>query len=108
MVGVSIFVVVRMHTPISSEWAAKSTLEDLQRHLKVDLDKGYMSSDEAASRRKLVGTNEFVECDEEPMWQKYLGQFKDPMILLLLASAVISILMRQYDDALSITVVRFH
>lgn len=33
-------------------------------------------------------------------------QFKDPLILLLLASAVISILMHQFDDAISITVVR--
>uniref|UniRef100_A0A665U702 Calcium-transporting ATPase n=1 Tax=Echeneis naucrates TaxID=173247 RepID=A0A665U702_ECHNA len=31
-------------------------------------------------------------------------QFKDPLILLLLASAVISILMHQFDDAISITV----
>ncbi|KAM9723784.1 LOW QUALITY PROTEIN: calcium-transporting ATPase type 2C member 1, partial [Menidia menidia] len=31
-------------------------------------------------------------------------QFKDPLILLLLASAVISVLMRQFDDACSITV----
>uniref|UniRef100_A0A672MG10 Calcium-transporting ATPase n=1 Tax=Sinocyclocheilus grahami TaxID=75366 RepID=A0A672MG10_SINGR len=31
-------------------------------------------------------------------------QFKDPLILLLLASAVISVLMRQFDDAVSITV----
>lgn len=33
-------------------------------------------------------------------------QFKDPLILLLLASAVISVLMHQFDDAISITVVR--
>uniref|UniRef100_A0A4W4FFB8 Calcium-transporting ATPase n=1 Tax=Electrophorus electricus TaxID=8005 RepID=A0A4W4FFB8_ELEEL len=33
-------------------------------------------------------------------------QFKDPLIMLLLASAVISVLMRQFDDAVSITVVR--
>uniref|UniRef100_A0A671X3V4 Calcium-transporting ATPase n=1 Tax=Sparus aurata TaxID=8175 RepID=A0A671X3V4_SPAAU len=32
--------------------------------------------------------------------------FKDPLILLLLASAVISVLMHQFDDAISITVVR--
>uniref|UniRef100_A0A3Q0T3G4 Calcium-transporting ATPase n=1 Tax=Amphilophus citrinellus TaxID=61819 RepID=A0A3Q0T3G4_AMPCI len=31
-------------------------------------------------------------------------QFKDPLILLLLASAVISVIMHQFDDAISITV----
>ena len=32
-------------------------------------------------------------------------QFKDPLILLLLASALVSVCMRQFDDAVSITVV---
>lgn len=32
-----------------------------------------------------------------------LLQFKSPLILLLLASAAISLLMRQFDDAVSIT-----
>ena len=32
-------------------------------------------------------------------------QFKDPLILLLLASALVSVVMRQVDDAVSITVV---
>lgn len=33
---------------------------------------------------------------------KYLEQFKDPLILLLLGSAVLSVLIKQYDDAVSI------
>ncbi len=32
-------------------------------------------------------------------------QFKNPLIMLLLASALVSVLMGQYDDAISITVV---
>ena len=34
-------------------------------------------------------------------------QFKNPLILLLLASACVSVFMRQFDDAISITVVSF-
>ena len=34
---------------------------------------------------------------------KFCGQFKDPLIGLLLASALISVVLRQYDDAVSIT-----
>ena len=34
-------------------------------------------------------------------------QFKEPMILLLLASALVSVIMHQYDDALSIFFVSF-
>ncbi|KAI4472066.1 calcium-transporting atpase [Holotrichia oblita] len=48
--------------------------------------------------------NEFSVKDEDPPWKKYLEQFKNPLILLLLASALVSIFMKQFDDAISITV----
>jgi len=35
----------------------------------------------------------------------YTFQFKNPLILLLLASAFVSVCMKQFDDAVSITVV---
>lgn len=35
----------------------------------------------------------------------FLLQFKNPLILLLLGSAFVSVCMRQFDDAVSITVV---
>jgi len=34
-----------------------------------------------------------------------LFQFRNPLIMLLLASALVSVAMRQFDDAVSITVV---
>ena len=39
---------------------------------------------------------------KDPLYSKYLEQFKDPLILLLLGSAVLSVLIKQYDDAVSI------
>ncbi|XP_074226438.1 calcium-transporting ATPase type 2C member 2 isoform X5 [Camelus bactrianus] len=36
------------------------------------------------------------------MWKKYLDQFKNPLILLLLASALVSVLTKEYEDAVSI------
>ena len=33
---------------------------------------------------------------------RFIGQFKDPLIALLLASAVLSVLVGQYEDAMSI------
>lgn len=42
------------------------------------------------------------------VWLNYSSvsfQFKNPLIMLLLASAVISVVMHQFDDAVSITVV---
>ncbi|KAG6452695.1 hypothetical protein O3G_MSEX007751 [Manduca sexta] len=51
-----------------------------------------------------VGPNEFQVKEEDPLWKKYIEQFQNPLILLLLGSAVVSVCMRQFDDAISITV----
>jgi Ca2+-transporting ATPase len=50
------------------------------------------------------GANEFsVKAPDSP-YQKFLEQFKEPLILLLLGSAVVSGLMGEWDDAISIAV----
>ncbi|PNI45761.1 ATP2C2 isoform 5, partial [Pan troglodytes] len=36
------------------------------------------------------------------VWKKYLDQFKNPLILLLLGSALVSVLTKEYEDAVSI------
>ena len=41
--------------------------------------------------------------EPDPVWKKYLDQFNQVLIYLLLGSALISVLMGQYDDAASIT-----
>lgn len=52
----------------------------------------------------MFGANEFEVKSEDPLWRKYLEQFQNPLILLLLGSAFVSICMKQFDDAVSITV----
>ncbi|WKX91337.1 hypothetical protein Q1695_009853 [Nippostrongylus brasiliensis] len=71
--------------------------------LRSDATSG-ISSAEATLRRQYHGYNEFEVSEQEPLWKKYSEQFRNPLILLLLASAVVSLLMRQFDDAVSITV----
>uniref|UniRef100_A0A6U0ZXV7 Cation-transporting P-type ATPase N-terminal domain-containing protein n=1 Tax=Rhizochromulina marina TaxID=1034831 RepID=A0A6U0ZXV7_9STRA len=61
-----------------------------------------LSLSEAAEREEVYGGNELEEEEDEPMYMKFLGQFKDPLIGLLLISAVVSLLLKQYDDAISI------
>ncbi|VTJ51302.1 Hypothetical predicted protein [Marmota monax] len=69
----------------------------------VDLDNGL--SEFAVTQRRLVhGWNEFVADNAEPAWKKYLDQFKNPLILLLLGSALVSVLTKEYEDAVSIAV----
>lgn len=50
------------------------------------------------------GKNEIEDEEEESLLRQYFEKFLDPMVLLLLCSACISLLMRQWDDAISIVV----
>ncbi|XP_072947755.1 calcium-transporting ATPase type 2C member 1 [Epargyreus clarus] len=77
--------------------------EEVSERLEVDVRRG-LSWREANDRMNFVGPNEFQVKEQEPLWKKYIEQFQNPLILLLLGSAVVSVCMRQYDDAISITV----
>lgn len=88
---------------LTSRKASELPVNEVVCVLQADLQVGLVE-EEVNRRRAYHGWNEFDISEEEPLWRKYISQFKDPLILLLLASAVISILMRQFDDAISITV----
>ncbi|PGH19038.1 hypothetical protein AJ79_00072 [Helicocarpus griseus UAMH5409] len=62
-----------------------------------------LSPPDADARLLRDGPNELPSEDPEPLWLRFLKQFKEPLILLLLASAAISFFMSNYDDAISIT-----
>ncbi|EPY81790.1 calcium-transporting ATPase type 2C member 2 [Camelus ferus] len=81
--------------------ASKCHREDLAKAFYVDLQNG-LSEFSVTQRRLVHGWNEFVADNTEPMWKKYLDQFKNPLILLLLASALVSVLTKEYEDAVSI------
>ncbi|XP_061650566.1 calcium-transporting ATPase type 2C member 1 [Phyllopteryx taeniolatus] len=88
---------------LSSKKASELPVNEVACALQANLQYG-LGEDEVSRRRVYHGWNEFDISEDEPLWMKYISQFKDPLILLLLASAVISVLMRQFDDAISITV----
>lgn len=43
---------------------------------------------EANSRTKIIGYNELPAVEEDPPWKKYIEQFRNPLILLLLGKSV--------------------
>lgn len=88
---------------LGSEKACLLNADDVCRLLETDVHSG-LSSSEVAIRRRNHGPNEFSMPQEATLVKRYLEQFKEPMIMLLLASAAVSVLMRHVDDAVSIAV----
>ncbi len=88
---------------LKSGEACYLSLEHVLVILNGDLRMG-LSSDGVAQKQKSHGANAMDEEEEEPLWRKFLDKLKEPMIALLLASAGISLLTGQYDDALSIAI----
>jgi len=86
---------------MTSDKAAQTPIEQVIEELWAEIPNG-LAQPEVDRKLKSYGFNEFTVKDEEWIVYKYLGQFKDPLILLLLASACISLLLRQFDDAISI------
>lgn len=89
---------------ITTESASGADYEQICQQLGTNPDQG-LSWAEAERRLQFSGYNELTVKPAESLLVKYLEQFKNPLIILLLASAVISLTMQQFDDAFSITFV---
>jgi P-type Ca2+ transporter type 2C len=83
------------------------TPEETATRLRTDLKAGLSDHQDYLHRRSIHGLNQLHDDDPEPLYIKFLNQFKEsPLILLLLASAAVSLLMGNVDDAISITLVQ--
>ncbi|KAF9434576.1 High affinity Ca2+/Mn2+ P-type ATPase-like protein [Entomortierella beljakovae] len=82
---------------------ARRTAEETATQLESSAISG-LTTQEANKRRLQYGPNEFEVEDDESIYLKFFKSFyENPLILLLLASAVVSLIMGQHDDAISIT-----
>lgn len=63
-----------------------------------------LSDAEAETIRREHGRNELTGQEPDPPWKKWVDQFKEPLNLMLLGSAGVSLLVGQLDDAVTITV----
>lgn len=85
-----------------SEQVCQFGIPDVIRRFQTDSERG-LDDVEVARRLRMYGPNEMVAKEKETLLRKYIDQFKEPLILLLLGSAFVSTVMGQYDDAISIT-----
>jgi P-type Ca2+ transporter type 2C len=85
--------------------AARQTIAQVAADFNTDVENGLQQS-QIQSLLGLHGPNDFEQKEEESLLIKFYKSFSEnPLILLLLGSAVVSVLMRQMDDAISITLV---
>ncbi len=77
-------------SPISEEESYQLALPSLIEKLKTDPKLG-LSAAEAETRLALYGPNALKAEEREPMWRKFLNQFKDTMVLILIAASILSI-----------------
>lgn len=74
----------------------------------ADIENG-LTSKEAGNRLKKFGLNEIKEVKKIPVWKKFISQFRDFMVLVLLGATLISGLLGEYVDAITIlTIVVFN
>ena len=66
-----------------------------------------LSSEEVESRRALYGPNEVVREKKLAAFRQFIGQFKNPLIIILLFAAVLSIFLGEFVDALIIIAIVF-
>tara|TARA_B100000214_G_C23973310_1_gene631364 strand:+ start:988 stop:3900 length:2913 start_codon:yes stop_codon:yes gene_type:complete len=70
-----------------ADWHALTIDEVLSQ---LDSHHAGLSSDEVLQRREKYGANKLAEKPPVPAWKKFLEQFQDPMVYLLIAAAIIA------------------
>jgi Ca2+-transporting ATPase len=88
-------------TNVSEQDTHARPVEDLVSTLRTHLTQG-LSDEEACARLAQYGPNELQERPRPTFWHLLLGQFNNFLVIILLASAVISLLLGEYVDASAI------
>ncbi len=85
----------------SAEAAYQRTPDELAQQLDSDLNQG-LTPTVAAQRLREVGPNELASTPPEPAWRRFLAQFQDTLVILLLIATAISagIWLYERDSAL--------
>lgn len=88
---------------LKQDWFNKSheqTLQELQSTLSAGL-----STEQAGERLNDYGYNELKEKDRESLFSKFIAQFKDFLVLILIAASIISAFLGEAVDSIAIMVI---
>lgn len=78
--------------------------KDVEKVLNSNIDQG-LSDSEVEKKRKQFGWNELQEGEKQSALMLFISQFKDFMVLVLLAATLISGLLGEYIDAIAIIMI---
>ena len=84
-------------------WAI-SPLKEVYNHFRVDPEYG-ISETEGLQRLKKWGPNAIEEKKRKSVFEIFLDQFRDFMVLVLLGATLVSGLLHEYSDAITIIVI---
>ena len=76
------------------DWHALPIDEVIQ---KLDTETSGLTNDEVVRRREKYGRNKLDEKPPVPKWIRFLEQFNDPMVYLLITAAIIAFLFERED-----------
>lgn len=88
---------------MAGRWYALSQQEVVE-HFQTDERKGLPEKD-VRERFARFGPNDLARAPKPPLWQLFLNQFKDFMVLVLLAATAISGFLGEYADAITIMII---
>lgn len=71
----------------------------------LQTSKNGLTNEEAAKRLQKYGPNELADEDRESILVTFFKNFKDVMILVLIAAAVLSVVLHEYIDAIIIMII---
>ena len=57
-----------------------------------------LTARQARERLSQYGPNKLAEAEKEPLWARFLSQMRDPMILVLLGAAALSLISSGGED----------
>ena len=83
-----------MSTDLSD--AYRLSAEEVARTLGTDLHRG-LTDDDAAARLSKYGRNELAAEATVPAWRRFLSQFKNVLVILLLVATAVSALLWAYE-----------
>ena len=64
-------------------------LADIQSNLSLSLDQG-LATDAVGPSRQRFGRNQLTPLPRQPIWKKFIAKFDEPIIKILLAAALLS------------------